>query len=104
MTNEHVEADLSKMNLSSENVEADLSKVNLLATGWITPPSLRNNVLHCVFVQVRKLVGYFSSRVPFSLCGELSIFSHLKQGNRVRPCVAYALSNNGVTKKRLLNI
>ena len=34
---------------------------------WIIPPSLKNNGIHCVFVQVRKLVGYFSSRVPFSL-------------------------------------
>ena len=71
---------------------------------WIIPPSLRNNGLHCVFVQVRKFVGCFSSRVPFSLHGELSSFSHLKQGNGVRPCMAYASSHNGVAKKRFLKI
>ena len=72
--------------------------------GWIIPPSLRNNGLHCVFVQVRKLVGYFNSRVPFSLHGELSRFIHLKKGNGVHPCMAYVLSHNGVTKKKFLNI
>ena len=77
---------------------------NLPTTGWIIPPSLRNNGIHCVFVQVRKLVVYFSSRVPFSLCRELYSFSHLKQGNGVHPCMACASSHNGITKKRFLNI
>ena len=45
---------------------------------WIIPPSLRNNGPHCLLVQVRKLVGDFSSRVPFSLGWVLSDFSHLK--------------------------
>ena len=85
-------------------VEADLSKENLLVAGRIIPPSLRNNGLHCGFIQVRKLVGYFNSRVPFSLRGELPRFSHLKQGNGVCPCMAYASSHNGVTKERSLNI
>ena len=80
-------------------VEADL-----LATGWINHPSLKNNGLHCVFVQVRKLVNDFSSRVQFSLHRELSSLSHLKQGNRVCPCKAYMSSHNGVTKKRFLHI
>ena len=96
----YVEADLSReANVLNEHVEADLS-----APSWIIPPSLRNNGLHCVFVQVRKLVGYFSSRVPFSLCRELSGFSHLKQGNGVHPCKAYVSSHNDVTNKRFLNI
>ena len=48
---------LSNANLSAIHVEENLSKVNLLDTkknlstvGWIIPPSLRNNGLHCVFV------------------------------------------------------
>ena len=62
-----------------------LKSTNIPTSRWIIPPSLRNNGRHCVFVQVGKLVCYFSSRVPFSLHGELSSFSHLKQGNRVCP-------------------
>ena len=96
-----------KTNLSKENLsagKANLSKANLLAVGWIIPPSLRNNGLHCVFIQVRKLFGYFSSRVPFSLHGELSRFTYLKQGNGFFPCVPYASFHNGVTKKRFLKI
>ena len=77
---------------------------NMPTAWWIISPSLRNNGIHCVFVQVRKSFGYFSSGVPFSLHGELSFFSHLKQGNGVRPCKVYASSHNGVTKKRFMNI
>ena len=95
---------LSATNLSTKHVEVNLSKENLLAAGWIIPPSLRNNGLHCVFIQVRKLVGYFSSRVPFSLRGELSSFRHLKQGNGFPLCMAYASSHNGVAKKRFMKI
>ena len=72
--------------------------------GWIIPPSLRNNGPHCLLVHMRKLVGEFSSRVPLSLGWELSRFSHLKQGNGVLPCMVYASSHNGVTKKRYLKI
>ena len=75
---------------------------NLSTTGWIIPPSLRNNGLYCVFIQVRKLVDYFSTRVPFSFCEELSSFIHLKQGNGVHPFMEYVSSHNGVTKKRFL--
>ena len=99
LSNKHVEMDLQKVNLSTEHVE-----VNLSASGWIIPPSLRKNGLHCVFVQVRKLVGYFISRVPFSLHGNMSSFSHLKQGNGFRPYMTYASSHDGVINKRFLNI
>ena len=68
--------------------KANLSKVNLSTTSWIIP--LRNNGLHCVFIQVRKLVGYFNSRVPFTLSRKLSNFINLKQGNEIHPCMAYA--------------
>ena len=82
-----------------------LSKFDNMPTAeWIIPPSLRNNGLHCVLVQVMKFVGYFSRKVPFSLCRELSSFSHLKQRNGVHPCMAYVLSHDGVSKKRFLNI
>ena len=106
---EHVEENLSKVNLSAgkANLSAskeNLSKENLSVDSWIIPPSLRNNGLHCVFVQVRQLVGDFISRVPFSLHGELFNISHLKQGNGVLPCKAYASSHNGVIKKSFLNI
>ena len=77
---------------------------NIPTVGCIIPPSLRNNGLHCVFVQVRKLIGDFISRVPFSLCEDLSSFSNLKQGNGVHPCMVYASSCNDVAKKRFLNI
>ena len=111
----YVEADLSRRTCRSEHVEAvkvveavevlTLLKLdNLPIVGWIIPPSLRNNGLHCIFVQVRKLVGYFSSIVPFSLRRELPNFMHLKQGNGVHPCKVYALSHNGVKKKRFLKI
>ena len=93
---------LSKENMLKEN--PSVLKENLSVSFWIIPPSIRNNGLHCVFVQVRKLVGYFSNRVPSSLHGELSSFSHLKQGNGVRPYKVYVSSHNGVTKKSSLNI
>ena len=64
--------------------------------GWIIPPSLRYNGPHCLLVHMKKLVGEFSSTVALSLCWELPNFSHLKQGNCVRPCMAYVLSHNGV--------
>ena len=91
---------------------SDLSKfmlnlyksTNMPIAEWIIPLSLTKNGTHCLLIQVRKLVGDLSNRVPMSLCGELSIFSHMKQGNGVNPCMAYALFHNGVTKKRLLNI
>ena len=108
LSDEHVEENLSKVNLSmkvnlsKENLST--GKANLPTTGWIIPPSLRNNGLHCVFIQVRKLVGYFNSRVPFTLHREFSSFSHLKQGNGFRPCMVYASSHDGVAKKRLLII
>ena len=94
-------SDLSMMML---NLSKQSKFDNMPTIGWIIPPPLRNNGLHCVFVQVKKLVGYFSSRVSFSLREEFSSFIHLKQGNGFRPCMTYVSSHNGVTKKRLLNI
>ena len=35
LSNEHVEAGLSKVKLSNEHVKADMSKVNLSIAGWI---------------------------------------------------------------------
>ena len=102
LSDEHVKKNLSKVKLYISKVK--LLKENLTAAGWIIHPSLRNNGLHFVFVQVRKLVGDFIIRVPFSLCGELSSFSHLKQGNGVCPCKTYASSHNGVTKNMFINI
>ena len=92
----YVEANMSR---EANPLKENLLKANLLAAHWLIPPSLRNNGLHCVFVQVRKLVIYFSSRVPFSLHGDFSSFRHLKQGNGVRPCIVYVSSHNGVVKK-----
>ena len=69
--------------------------------GWIVPPSLRNNGINCVFIQVKKLVVYFNSRAPFSLCGDFSMFSHMKQGNKVYSCKAYTSSHNGVAKEEV---
>ena len=70
------EADMSKEKLLNVNLSAKLLKENLLKVnpsdvGRIIPPSFRKNDLHCVFIQVRKLAGYFSSIVQFFLRGEL---------------------------------
>ena len=104
LSNEHVEEDLSKVNMLNEYVKVDLLKVNFSATSWIIPPSLRNNGIHCVFIQVRIIVGYFNSRVPFSLCGEMSSFIHLKKGDGFHPCMGYVSSLNGVAKNQFQNI
>ena len=76
-------SDLSKLMINL------LKLTNMPTPEWIIHPSLRNNGSHCLLVQVRKLVGEFNSRLPLSLCWELSGFIHLKQGNGVRP---YALN------------